>query len=88
MNDDLIVDLVEVLLSRSGNRFLVNDELRSISFFTPYSDKVDLYFVNPSRIGAGFQCIGISRQGIAALIKHPTTMLCRDDTIKVPKFYW
>lgn len=86
--DESMLDLIEVLISRSGNRFLINDEIRSISFFILEGNNPEFYFVNPLRLGAGYQRIAISQQGIAALILNPTTMLCRNDTIKVPKFYW
>jgi len=90
MNEsDFKSSLAAALISRSGNRFVVSSNDRSVSFYSVTEDYVEFYFVDPNRLAAGFNPIQISYSNIIYLIKNRDSRTFPGGvSIKVPVFYW
>lgn len=81
-------DLTIVLISRAGNRFLVDGALVSVSFYIATEEYTEFYFLNPDRPGAGFTTVKLWQYVIVHMIRNQAGWLIGDRFVSVPKFYW
>lgn len=90
MNEsDFKSSLAAALISRSGNRFVVSSNDRSVSFYSVTEDYVEFYFVDPNRLAAGFNPIQINYDQLTFLIKTQDKRIFPGGvSVKVPHFYW
>lgn len=86
---DFKSSLAAALLSRSGNRFVVSSNDRSVSFMIVTEDFVEFYFVDPNRLAAGFNPIQIKYEQLIYLLKNQDKRtFIGGVSVKVPVFYW
>jgi hypothetical protein len=82
-------DLTIVLISRAGNRFLVDGSTVSVSFYIATDEFTEFYFLNPDRPGAPFTMVTLKKYVIVDMIKNQSNKwYTGHHHISVPKFYW